>query len=132
MLVENDNSVCVWLGNLTPHEFAEYIDREEISRATPLNPFAVDMHDYFYDRELLTGNLVPDPISIEALLHPLAFSPSYCHAVHAAAEQMGIQSANCVVALLRHELRIEQWPATSPLDFVGNFELAHCEENRAP
>lgn len=123
MLVEKENSVAVWIGDLTEEELAEYITEESPDRDDPLNPFAADMGEYWYDSDMLGGNHLAKPVAIAKLIRPLAYSKSYGDAVVSAATNLGIEIANCVVALYRQELQVDQWPAASPLRFVGNFEF---------
>ncbi|QDT18656.1 immunity 22 family protein [Gimesia chilikensis] len=123
MLIEKDNTVSVWMGNLTEAQLAEYVIDEDIETDGPLNKFASDMGEYYYDSELLGGNLLAAPVPTAELLRPLAYAETYSDAVVTAADKLGIKAANCVVTLLRQELQIEEWPTDSPLTFIGSFEL---------
>ena len=125
MLVEKSGAVSIWIGNITKDQLQTYILDESADTDKPINEFAADMGDYFYDSDMLDWvHEAKKEIGHRKLLSKLAYSESFIEQVVQAVEEREFAPSNCAVGLYRQELQLETWPLESPLVFVGTFKYS--------
>ena len=110
MLDEKSGFVSVWIGNMTSAEFKRYCLEEHYSDDpehddVPMNPFAADMGDVFYDHDFVEGKCERRPQMIKKLLMGLSNADTFLQATVAAAEKKGISKANTAIVIYDHELK---------------------------
>ncbi|HLO98297.1 MAG TPA: immunity 22 family protein [Fimbriimonas sp.] len=120
-MTDGPRTVDLWVGNFASREeFDQYFKETYNDDDGPINQFAADQGETFYDHDFVDLEFYDQPQSVDVIVPRLSYGESFSGEAVPAAETLGIGSVNCVLADYDNQF---ESPKSVPgkLTYLGKF-----------